>query len=283
MMRSIGGVLAPLFFLVACGGGGAPDSVSPPPDTKANRTLVWSDEFDGNGLPDSSKWSFDTERNRAGWYNNELQYYSANRTENASVQNGLLTITARRESLLSQSDWGGQAYTSARLITRANASWTYGFMEVRAKLPCSLGTWPAIWLLGTGGTWPDDGEIDIMEQKGTSAGEKGRVSGTIHTRAYNYMNGSLGVGQGFSTAVTDACTAFHNYQLTWTADKISIGVDDQVYFTYEKPANATYQTWPFDRPQFMILNVAMGGDLGGTVPANFTSDAMVVDYVRVYQ
>lgn len=281
-MRPIWGALAPFFLLTACGGGSL-DAPTPTSGFSANRTLVWSDEFDGNGLPDSSKWSFDTERNRLGWYNNELQYYSANRTENALVQGGVLTITARKESLSTLPDWGGQANSSARLITRAKASWTYGLMEVRAKLPCSLGTWPAIWLLGNGGLWPDDGEIDIMEQKGTSADEKKRVFGTVHTRAYNYMNGSLGVGQGNSTDLADACTAFHNYQLSWTADKISIGVDDQVYFEYTKPANATYQTWPFDRPQFMILNVAVGGDLGGTVPANFTSDAMVVDYVRVYR
>lgn len=282
-MRWSVGALAPFFLVLGCGGGGSAEPQDLIPDSKANRTLVWSDEFDGSGLPDSSKWSFDVERNRLGWYNNERQYYSANRTENALVQGGVLTITARKESLSALPDWGGQAYSSARLITRGKAGWTYGFMEVRAKLPCSLGTWPAIWLLGTGGTWPDDGEIDIMEQKGTSSGEKSRVHGTIHTRAYNYMNGSLGVGQGSSTAVTDACTAFHNYQLTWTADKISIGMDDQVYFEYVKPANATYQTWPFDRPQFMILNVAVGGDLGGDIPNNFTADRMVIDYVRVYQ
>ena len=131
-------------------------------------TLVWNDEFDVNGLPDASKWGYDTERNQLGWYNNEKQYYSANRLANASVQNGMLTITARKESLTGAADYGGQSYTSARLITRGKASWTYGFSEVRAKLPCSLGTWPAIWMLGTKGSWPDDGEIDIMEQRGTS-------------------------------------------------------------------------------------------------------------------
>lgn len=282
-IRFILGGFAPLFLLPACGGGGAPDTVNPSPEPWANRTLVWSDEFDGNGLPDDNKWIFDTERNSAGWYNNELQYYSANRTENASVEGGFLTITARKESLSNMDDWGGQAYSSARLITRTRAAWTYGFMEVRAKLPCSLGTWPAIWLLGVGGRWPDDGEIDIVEQKGTSAVEKGRINGTIHTRAYNYLNGNLGVGQGSSTALTDACTTFHNYQLTWTTDKISIGVDGENYFEYTKPADATYETWPFDSPQFMILNVAVGGDLGGDIPPDFTSDAMVVDYVRVYQ
>jgi len=283
-------ILTGCLLLAACGGGGTgANTASPasPASTPAlahlGWTLVWSDEFDVDGLPDSSKWDYDTARNQAGWYNNERQYYSANRLENSSVQNGNLTITARKESLTSAADYGGQAYTSARLITRGKASWTYGLYEVRAKLPCSLGTWPAIWMLGTGGVWPDDGEIDIMEQKGFSTAEKARVSGTIHTKAYNYSGGALGVGQGSSSTVADACTAFHSYQLTWDKDKLVIGVDNISYFTYLKAASATYATWPFDKPQYLILNLAMGGDLGGAVPASFVSDQMVVDYVRVYQ
>ena len=169
-------------------------------------TLTWSDEFSVDGLPDPSKWVYDTEHNRAGWFNNEKQYYAAARLENSSVQNGMLTITARKESLSTAADYGNQAYTSARLITRGKASWTYGFYEARAKLPCSLGTWPAIWMLGTGGRWPEDGEIDIMEQKGFSTAEKARVSDTIHTKAYNYFGGTSGVRQGASTIVADACT-----------------------------------------------------------------------------
>jgi beta-glucanase (GH16 family) len=248
-------------------------------------TLVWFDEFDVDGLPDSRKWDFDTARNQAGWYNNERQYYSAGRLENSSVQNGMLTITARKESLTTAADYGGQAYTSARLITRGklNASWTYGLMEVRAKLPCSLGTWPAIWMLGTGGVWPDDGEIDLIEQRGLSTSDKTKIMGTIHTKAYNYAGGTLGVGQGSSTTVSDACTAFHSYQLTWDKEKLVIGVDNVSYFTYPKPLNANSTTWPFDHPQYLILNLAIGGDLGGPVPTNFASDQMVVDYVRVYQ
>lgn len=246
-------------------------------------TLAWSDEFSVDGLPDTSKWSYDTERNRLGWFNNEKQYYAANRLENSSVQNGLLTITARKESLSTAADYGNQAYTSARLITRGKASWTYGFYEVRAKLPCSLGTWPAIWMLGTGGRWPEDGEIDIMEQKGFNAFEKTQVSGTIHTKGYNYFGGAFGVGQGASTTVADACSSFHNYQLTWSADKIVMGVDDKTYFEFANPKDGNVDKWPFSNPQFMILNLAVGGDLGGAIPANFTSDQMVVDYVRVYQ
>jgi beta-glucanase (GH16 family) len=245
--------------------------------------LVWSDEFSADGLPDASKWGYDTARNQLGWYNNELQYYASNRFENAHVLGGNLIITARKESLTAAADYGGQSYTSARMITRGKASWTYGFFEVRAKLPCSLGTWPAIWTLGTGGVWPEDGEIDLMEQRGTVAADKTVVLGTIHTRAYNYFNGTLGVGQGANRSVSDACTNFHSYQLIWDEGKVAIGVDGGTHFTYTRPTPSDATTWPFDNPQYLILNLAMGGDLGGAVPANFASDQMVVDYVRVYQ
>jgi beta-glucanase (GH16 family) len=245
--------------------------------------LVWSDEFSSEGYPDSTKWDYDTARNQIGWYNHELQYYASNRLENAQVLGGNLIITARKESLTGAPDYGGQGYTSARMLTRGKASWTYGFFEVRAKLPCSLGTWPAIWMLGTGGVWPDDGEIDLMEQRGGSATDKTVVLGTIHTRAYNYFNGTLGPGQGSSKSVNDACTNFHSYQLLWDGGKLAIGVDGVTYFAYTKPTPSDATTWPFDNPQYLILNLAMGGDLGGTVPSGFISDQMVVDYVRVYQ
>jgi len=294
--------------LVGCGGGGSSDPVpvvsapatpatpaapSPPapvsPAIPAVATLaeftrlVWSDEFSVDGLPDASKWGYDTDRNKLGWYNNELQYYAANRLENALVLGGNLIITARKESLATAADYGNQAYTSARMVSRGKASWTYGFFEVRAKLPCSWGTWPAIWMLGTGGVWPDDGEIDLMEQRGGSAADKTVVLGTIHTRAYNYFNGFLGAGQGSSKSVPDACTNFHSYQLIWDGGKVAIGVDGVTYFTYTKPTPFDSNTWPFDNPQYLILNLAMGGDLGGAVPIGFVSDQMVVDYVRVYQ
>ena len=156
------------------------------PSSKPGWTLVWSDEFETNGLPDPTKWAFDTDRNRAGWYNNEKQYYAANRLENSRVENGKLIITARKERLTTAADYGGQNYTSARLVTRGLASWTYGFFEIRAKMPCGQGTWPAIWTLGVGGSrgmvWPDDGEIDIMEFVGSKPTE---VFATVHTKKYN--------------------------------------------------------------------------------------------------
>ena len=248
--------------------------------TLAGWTLVWSDEFNVDGLPDSAKWDYDTDRNKVGWFNGELQYYARDRPENARVEGGSLVITARRENLTSASDYGGQNYTSARLVTRGKASWTYGFVEVRAKLPCGGGTWPAIWTLGTGGRWPEDGEIDLMEQTGAN---KGQVLGTIHTRAYNYYNGSLGVGQGSATPVADACTAFHKYQLTWDANAVTIGVDGSNYFTFAKAPGAANDRWPFDNPQYLLLNLAVGGVLGGAVDNASFPNRMEVDYVRVYQ
>lgn len=263
-----------------CGGGSGPVSAAPATAPVAGGLpegyrLVWSDEFDTPGLPDPAKWGYDTHRNRDGWYNNELQYYSAARPENARVENGSLIITARRERLASAPDFGGQNYTSARLLTRGLASWTYGFFEVRAKLPCAMGAWPAIWMLGDRGTWPDDGEIDIMEQTGW---QPGRILGTAHMRDFNGPN-----GRGSHTSVTDTCNTFHRYQVRWTADAITWGVDDVAYFTYAKPAGAGYGSWPFDHPQHLLLNVAVGGILGGTPDDAAFPVRMEVDYVRVYQ
>ena len=237
--------------------------------------LVWSDEFTADGLPDSAKWGYDTARNKMWWFNGEQQYYSNARTQNSVVSGGTLKVIARKETPPAVGDSGGQQYTSARLITRDKQLFTYGYFEVRAKLPCGLGTWPAIWLLGTPeNQWPRYGEIDIMEQKGYSAADKKVVSGYLH-----HAGGSV----GNETTVADACTSFHNYQLTWTADKIVIGVDNRNYFEYINPKDGNFNNWPYSGPQFLILNLAMGGNLGGPIPAGFVSDQMEVDYVRVYQ
>ena len=243
--------------------------------------LVWSDEFNSTGpqLPDSSKWAYDIEHNQGGWFNGERQYYSNARLENSSVQNGKLVITARKENLAGRvTDWGNQQYTSARMFTRGKQTWTYGFFEIRAKLPCGTGTWPAIWTLGSAPPeiWPDQGEIDIMEQTGW---DKGPVLGTIHTLA-----GSGRAGPTGSTALPDACTAFHNYQIKWTPDEIVFYVDGNTYRDlYNKPADP--RGWPFDKPQYLLLNVAVGGTLGGDAvnDATLSDTSLEVDYVRVYQ
>ena len=273
--------------LASCGGGGTATSVAPPnPDTGGHDgvptlpgwTLVWHDEFEVPGLPDATKWDYDTEYNRRGWWNNELQYYSRSRLDNARVADGKLFITARRERLSSAWDFGGQNYTSARLITRGKASWTYGRFEIRAKLPCTLGTWPAIWTLGTGGAWPDDGEIDIMEQKGFSNADKQQVLGTLHT-----LSGSGGNGPTAVWPLPNACTEFNTYHMSWDANRILIGVNGVDFQSYANPRNGNYAQWPFDRPQYLLLNVAVGGNLGGAVDDSRMPASMEVDWVRVYR
>ena len=279
--------------LCACGGGGdstphAPSSGVPSSHAQAEANdsagvpagyaLVWSEEFDGDGLPDSSKWRYDTEMNKAGWYHGELQYYAAGRLENSRVSDGKLVITAHKEALASEPDYGGQAYTSARLITRGKASWKYGFFEIRAKLPCGVGTWPAIWTLGTNedeAIWPANGEIDIMEQVGKLPTE---INATLHMTA---TAGTAGITE--MTTVADACTTFHNYQLTWTEDKLVIGVDNAPYFTYANPGTGK-ASWPYDSPQYLLLNLAIGGEMAGSiVDDSIFPRQMEVDYVRVYQ
>jgi len=262
-------------------GPGTPD-INEAGGIPAGYRLTWSDDFDVAGLPDPGKWSYDVERNSAGWYNQELQYYAKARADNARVENGRLVITARREDLsaLGLSDWGGQRYSSARLVTRGKAGWTYGFIEVRAKLPCGVGTWPAIWTLPAPprARWPDDGEIDIMEHVGFDAGV---VHGTVHTGAFNHVRGNQ---RSATTKLPDACAEFHRYQAHWTPTRITIGVDDRNYFQYSRDGSGNGE-WPFDSPQYLILNIAVGGDWGGQrgVDDAVFPVRMEVDYVRVYQ
>lgn len=240
----------------------------------AGYRLVWSDEFDRDGLPDPSKWAYDTGMNKAGWHNRELQYYAGPRAQNAVVRGGRLVITARKESLSQAPDWGGQRYTSTRLVTQGKRDWTYGFFEIRARLPCGQGTWPAIWMLNRDVVWPAGGELDIMEHIGR---EPGRVFSTVHTAAGHGANGS-----GAATLVSDACTAFHSYQMHWTADAVRFGIDGVLHFEYRNPRLGP-ERWPFDAPQFLILNIAVGGDLGGAVDDSVFPVSMEVEHVRVYQ
>ncbi len=241
----------------------------------ASYQLVWADEFDGAGpLPDSSKWDYDTAANKTGWYNNELEYYSAARAENSRVAGGRLTITGRKERATWASDYGAQSYTSARLITRGKASWTYGFIDVRAKMPGGNGSWPAIWMLGTGGAWPGDGEIDIMEQVGMRATT---IYGTVHCQATAGTSGN-----GSNTQVGDACSAFHDYTLEWTKDFLSFGVDGHEYHRYTNP-HTGHDAWPFDAPQYLLLNLAIGGDMAGGVDDSIFPIEFQVEYARVYQ
>ena len=228
--------------------------------------LVWSDEFDTPGSPDPAKWGYDIGTGSGGWGNNELEYYT-NRQSNAIISNGTLKIIALKEV------YSGSSYTSARMLTNNLFSFKYGRIDVRAKVPASTGTWPAIWMLGnniaTAG-WPACGEIDIMEQSGS---DKTTVLGTLH-----YPSEVGQYGDGSKTTIPDASSAFHVYSAMWTPTSIQLSVDSVVYYTLSnKPA------FPFNQPFFIILNVAMGGNLGGTINPSFTTDQMEVDYVRVYQ
>ncbi|MDV3459120.1 glycoside hydrolase family 16 protein [Sphingomonas sp. HF-S4] len=240
---------------------------------------VWGDEFDQPGAPDPKKWAYDTSRNKEGWYNNELQYY-AERPENVRVEGGRLILEARRERLEARADFGGQDYASGKLVTKGLAEWTGGFIEVRAKLPCGRGIWPAIWMLGTddGAGWPALGEIDIMEHVGW---DPGRIHGTIHTKAYNH---AIGTQKGANVVMADACKAFHTYQLDWNQDRLLIGIDGRARMRFDNDGKGDPATWPFAKPQYLILNVAVGGWGGqkGVDPAAFPA-RMEVDYVRVWQ
>jgi beta-glucanase (GH16 family) len=236
--------------------------------------LVWSDEFDVNGLPDPARWGHDTGMNKKGWHNHEKQYYSGPDVKNAEVRDGKLVITARKEQRRDAADWGGQGYTSARLLTAGKGDWTYGFFEIRARLPCGGGTWPAIWMLNSAFTWPAGGELDIAEMSGR---EPNRVFSTVHT-----TSGSGGKGAGAATELPDVCTAFHDYQMHWTPRQARFSIDGKTHFTYTHAGTGKAQ-WPFDAPQFLILNIAVGGDLGGAIDDSIFPVRMEVDHVRVYQ
>lgn len=234
--------------------------------------LKWSDEFEVPGLPDNTKWGYDV--GGGGWGNNELQYYTNARLENARVENGVLIIEAIKEL------YGGRNYTSARLITKYKGDWKYGRIEVRAKLPGGTGSWPAIWMLPTDweyGGWPSSGEIDIMEYVGY---DPGVVHGTVHTAAYNH---TLGTQKGASYSVPDAETEFHIYSIEWTVNKIDFYIDTKKYFTFYNMTG--WEKWPFDKRFHLLLNIAVGGNWGGVqgVDDDIFPIRMEVDYVRVYQ
>ncbi|MEJ0106869.1 MAG: glycoside hydrolase family 16 protein [Bacteroidota bacterium] len=234
--------------------------------------LVWGDEFNYTGLPDSTKWNYDVGGD--GWGNHELEYYTDKRKENARVENGLLIIEARKEN------YQEKGYTSARLITKGKGDWQYGKIEVSAKLPKGLGTWPAIWMLGSTDPlkWPDDGELDIMEHVGF---DQGVIHGSVHCKKYNH---TIGTQKTATVPVTDCSENYHIYGIEWNADSLKISVDYNVYFTF-KNEHSGYDAWPFDNKMHLLLNVAVGGDWGGQkgVDEKIWPQRMEIDYVRVYQ
>ncbi len=250
--------------------------------------LVFQDEFSKGSMLDDSKWDYATERNAQGWYNNEKQYYSHARSKNARIENGRLIIEAHAEQLDKKQypDWSGQKYTSARVLTRGKAAWTYGFFEIKAKLPCGRGTWPAIWTLPEDPdvVWPNGGEIDIMEHVGF---DPGVVHQTIHTKAYNHNKNTEKTNK---FDVPEACKAMHRYQMLWTPDFILFGMDDMPKYLYKnetkgKKNKKSLSRWPFDKEHHLLLNIAVGGTWGGQ--KGISGDAfparMEIEYVRVYQ
>lgn len=235
--------------------------------------LTWSDEFDYTGLPDPDKWDFETGGN--GWGNNEKQYYTSGDTSNAIVKDGKLSIIVRKEKK------GNSDYTSARLTTKGKAKWKYGRIEVSAKLPEGRGLWPAIWMLNGNidkVEWPECGEIDIMEHVGY---ERDSVLGTVHTQAYNHLIGTQKTGKTFIAHPYDQ---YHTYAIEWSPEKIDFFVDDKKFFQFRNEHKSVAE-WPFDSPFYLILNVAVGGNLGGKqgIDATIFPATYDIDYVRVFE
>lgn len=249
--------------------------------------LVWSDEFETNGAVSVEKWFHQTQLPASGsWYNNEVQHYT-NRIENSIVGSGILKIVAKRENYTNQGV--NKQFTSARLNSKF--AFRYGRVDVRAKVPVDQGTWPAIWLLGKNinedgayfdlqgfGTtpWPACGEIDIMEHGIFPSKPQDFIQSALHTPS---SSGNT-VNHGGILA-SDLQNNYHIYSMNWSPYKISFLLDGVIFYTYD-PAVKDAATWPFDKEQYLLLNVAMGG-IAGAIPSSFTQASMDIDYVRVYQ
>ena len=244
------------------------------------KQLVWSDECNGNGAVDSSLWFAQTQLpNGNAWFNGELQHYT-NRTINAKQNNGCMSITALKEQFTDQAVT--KQYTSARLNSKF--AFKYGRVEVRAKLPFGVGTWPAIWMLGKNiiepgaywsksygqVNWPACGEIDIMEHWGSN---QNYVQSAIHTPSS--FGNTINLG---GRMMADVANTFHVYALEWTASKLVFKVDEQVHYTYS-PTIKDANTWPFDQEHYLLLNVA----INPSIASSFNQSSMLIDYVRVYQ
>jgi hypothetical protein len=228
--------------------------------------LVWADEFNADGAPDASKWSYNIGRGDNGWGNNEAQYYTDD-ADNVRVENGSLIITAKKEP------FGGAEYTSSRIVTENKFEFTYGRIDIRAKLPTGGGTWPALWMLGEDyatNTWPGCGEIDIMEHVGN---QQDRLFSTLH-----FPGNSGGNGVTRAIEVPGISTEFHTFSAIWSPETIRFFVDDELYHTFANDGSL-----PFNSDFFLIFNVAMGGNFGGDIASDFVESSMEVDFVRVYQ
>jgi len=244
-------------------------------DASGKYKLVWSDEFNYTGLPDSTKWKYDTEGNATGWGNNEAEWYTVANKDNAHVNNGILYITALRKN------FKNKKFTSARLVSKAD--WKYGRIEVRAKLPDGVGTWPAIWMMPGGwsfkdGNWPDIGEIDIMEHVGY---DPGVIHASAHSKDYQWQ---VGTQKTATIKIDNATSDFNTYILDWTPEVLKAYVNDSLYFEYHNEGLGESK-WPYNKPFYLILNVAVGGAWGSVkgIDEDAFPQTMEVDFVRVYQ
>jgi beta-glucanase (GH16 family) len=243
------------------------------PLTYPGMTLIWSDEFSGNSL-DANVWNYEIGNGSGGWGNNELEYYT-NSSKNTLVSNGNLIIEARKESM------GGFNYTSARLTTQNKKTFTYGRVDMRAKLPKGKGIWPALWMLGSNINsvgWPASGEIDIMELLGH---EITKSYGTLHYGASSATHGQK--GNSYILSSSNFYDQFHVFSMEWKQDQIKLYVDDNLYLTVNK-TDLGSSPYPFNAPFFFIFNVAVGGNWPGSPdPTTTFPQRMIVDYVRVFQ
>jgi beta-glucanase (GH16 family) len=267
-------ILIPCFLIVFAFSGKSCGNANSKSAEKVDEkwSLVWEDTFDDEGLPNSQIWSYEEGYVR----NKEAQYYTSGRSENARVENGNLVIEARKDN------WNGHEITSASLHTYGNKSILYGRVEVRAKLPTGRGTWPAIWMLGnshrTGTRWPACGEIDIMENVGY---DPDVVHGYVHTAAYNHV---LGTQKGNSLTLEAPYDNFNIYAIEWYEDRIEFYINEERHFVFENESTGS-DTWPFDKPHYLILNLAIGGGWGGQqgIDDSIFPQKYYIDYVRVYE
>jgi beta-glucanase (GH16 family) len=258
---------------LACSGNPSPSGLTSQPAPSAGPsgwTLVFADEFEAQGALDPAKWGYEI-----GYVRNDEKQYYTSRAENVRAEGGALVIEGRKEA------YQGYAYTSASINTRRRFEFLYGRVEVRAKLPTGNGTWPAIWMLGTSIDqvgWPACGEIDIMENVGF---DPTRIHGTIHTAAYNHV---AGTAKGASATVASPWADFHVYAMEWHPDRVDVFVDGTKYFTFRNEGTGS-RAWPFDKPHYLLVNLAIGGTWGGQrgVDDSRFPHRYLVDYVRIYQ
>ena len=266
----------------ALGAGGKGEAAPPAPAARPlapEWKLVWSDEFDYEGLPDPKKWDYEEGFVR----NNEAQYYTRARKENARVENGMLVIEGRHEKFAIPPGGRGNGkreadYTAASLITRHKADWKFGRIEARAKLPHGLGVWPAFWMLGTSESkvgWPACGEIDIMEFVGH---EPGFVHATVHFKIEGKHKSS-----GSKIAVDKPWDSFHVYAVEWFPDHMDFYFDDQKYHTFQLSQTEENGDNAFRKPEYLMINLALGGSWGGKIDDSIFPQKYLIDYVRVYQ